>query len=249
MTNNYSPSVNIVRDLNKQIEYIQTPNTIQLYNQILSNYRSGIHSFNIIGSYGTGKSSFIWALEQHLNSKKSYFSDTNKFVDEVNSFEYLPIIGSYESISVTFSEILGCKEGTSVQNIVKAFSNYYDTLRGKNKGLFIAIDEFGKFLEYATKNNPENELYFIQLLAEYINNFDNKIIFVTALHQGFISYSYGLSRTQINEWDKVKGRFKEITFNEPVEQLLLLASKRLNSVSKNPNLAPLFEEISKANIF
>lgn len=249
MTNNYSPSVNIVRDLNKQIEYIQTPNTIQLYNQILSNYRSGVHSFNIIGSYGTGKSSFIWALEQHLNSKESYFSDTNKFVDEVDSFEYLPIIGSYESISGALSEILGCKEGASVPNIIKAFSNYYDALRKKNKGLFIAIDEFGKFLEYATKNNPENELYFIQLLAEYINNFDNKIIFITALHQGFISYSYGLSRTQINEWDKVKGRFKEITFNEPVEQLLLLASKRLNSVSENPNLALLFEEISNANIF
>jgi hypothetical protein len=39
------------------------------------------------------------------------------------------------------------------------------------------------------------------------------------------SYAYGLSKTQQQEWTKVKGRFREITFNEPVEQLLFLASE------------------------
>jgi len=38
------------------------------------------------------------------------------------------------------------------------------------------------------------------------------------------SYAYSLSKTQQQEWTKVKGRFREITFNEPVEQLLFLAN-------------------------
>ena len=66
----YSPSINIVRDLNKNLEYISTPNAKQVYSQIANNYKSGIHSFNIVGSYGTGKSSFLLALEHHLNGEK-----------------------------------------------------------------------------------------------------------------------------------------------------------------------------------
>ena len=55
------------------------------------------------------------------------------------------------------------------------------------------------------------------------------ILFITTLHQGFNDYAHGLNKTQRNEWDKVKGRLKEITFNEPVEQLLLLAAERISS--------------------
>ena len=35
--------------------------------------------------------------------------------------------------------------------------------------MFIIVDEYGKFLEYAAKNNSEESLYFIQELAEFIN--------------------------------------------------------------------------------
>ncbi|HET8810342.1 MAG TPA: hypothetical protein VFM65_08770 [Flavobacteriaceae bacterium] len=91
--------------------------------------------------------------------------------------------------------------------------------------MFLFIDEFGKFLEFASKNNPENELYFIQQLAEFCNNPKHNIILITTVHQSFESYAYSLSNTQKQEWTKVKGRFREITFNEPVEQLLYLASE------------------------
>jgi hypothetical protein len=47
----------------------------------------------------------------------------------------------------------------------------------KNNGiLFLFVDEFGKFLEYASKHNPENELYFIQQLAEFCNNPKHNIV-------------------------------------------------------------------------
>ncbi|MBK7853698.1 MAG: hypothetical protein IPJ79_01205 [Bacteroidetes bacterium] len=94
----------------------------------------------------------------------------------------------------------------------------------KNGLLVLAIDEFGKYLEYAAKHDAEKELYFIQQLAEFCNHPDRNILLLTTLHQNFDAYSFGLTDRQRNEWTKVKGRLKEITFNEPIEQLLSLAA-------------------------
>ena len=88
--------------------------------------------------------------------------------------------------------------------------------------LILVIDEFGKFLEYASQHSPEKELYFIQQLSEFANNPDHNIILLTTVHQNFDAYAFALSNAQKQEWTKVKGRFREITFNEPVEQLLFL---------------------------
>ncbi len=249
MTNKYTPSVNIIRDLNTEINYIATPNTQLLFDHIISNYLSGAHSFNLIGSYGTGKSSFLWALERHLNKKTIYFTES---IDTLKpeQFEYLPIIGNYQSIADYFASFLKYKGETSPQAIIEEFKKYYQNLHKRGLSLLLVIDEFGKFLEYATNNSPEKELYFIQLLAEFANDFQNRIIFLTALHKGFTSYSFGLSHSQMNEWEKVKGgRFKEITFNEPVEHLLYLASRRLNSQADNLNVDKLLEIVKDAKIF
>ena len=116
----------------------------------------------------------------------------------------------------------------------------------KNPLLFIVIDEFGKFLEYAARHNPEQELYFIQQLTEFVNNSDYNICLITSVHQNFDAYAQNLTDSQQQEWRKVKGRFREITFNEPVEQLLYLAAEHLDgsatrtlpaSISKSVDLA------------
>ena len=78
----YSPSVNIIRDYNRDLNYIVTPNAKQIAKSIANHYSTTGHCFNIIGSYGTGKSSFIWALQQSLNkSKDFFFSEGGVFKD------------------------------------------------------------------------------------------------------------------------------------------------------------------------
>ena len=84
--------------------------------------------------------------------------------------------------------------------------------------------------------NPEEELYFIQQFAEYIGNPRRNIVLITTLHQNFNSYAYKLNNSQQNEWEKVKGRFKEIVFNEPVEQLLFLASNFLKENNSSAHI-------------
>lgn len=117
-------------------------------------------------------------------------------------------------------------------------------MQEERKFLLIVVDEFGKVLEHAAKNNPEKELYFLQKLSEFVNVPDRQMMLLTTLHQNFGAYAKGLSEAQANEWTKVKGRFKEITFVEPVEQLLYLASAQLKEERKAynaENVKPLFE--------
>ncbi|MFL3663345.1 MAG: hypothetical protein ACJ04Q_05030 [Flavobacteriales bacterium] len=124
-----------------------------------------------------------------------------------------------------FNETFSVKDDYSSNQLLfdKIYQKYSEL--GEDGLLVISIDEFGKFLEFAANNNPEKEMYFIQQLAEFVNDPNRNILFLTTLHQGIDSYATKLNDNQKNEWKKVKGRFQEITFNEPVEQLLNLASK------------------------
>ena len=70
-------------------------------------------------------------------------------------------------------------------------------------------------------------------------------MFITTLHQNFNAYSRKLSHYQRNEWTKVKGRFKELVFSEPVEQLLYLASKQISSGSPQRHIYNSVEELFK----
>ena len=223
MANNFTTSVNILRDTERDFHYIPTPNAKLVVSQIVNDFKKGIRSFNIIGTYGTGKSSFLLALEQSIRGGKRYF-DPN-FISNPK-VDFVKIVGSYTSIVEKFADTFEVNTNKNKhENILSEIFNRYHSL-GKNNGvLFIFLDEFGKFLEFAAKHNPETELYFIQQLSEFCNNPKYNIILITTVHQSFESYAFSLTSTQKQEWTKVKGRFREITFNEPVEQLLFLASE------------------------
>jgi len=242
-TSYFSPSVNIIRDQDIKFNYIPTPNSQFVYNHIVSNYIKGSRAFNIIGAYGTGKSSFIIALEQSLNQKANYFNKTKLF-NGIKSFKFVNIVGEYKSFENSFNSYFDPNLSTNYElSPLDFLDNYYNSLKKKNKALVLVVDEFGKFLEYAAKNNPERELYFIQQLAEFVNDVTKEIFFITVLHQNFNAYSNTLSRSQQNEWNKVKGRLIELNFNEPVEQLLFLASKRLEQKKYNFNIPNSFNKL------
>ena len=245
--NKFTPSVNINRD-NKVLEnYIPTRNAIHAFNTILNDSKTGVKSHLIIGSYGTGKSSFLLALEQTLSAKKNHFKYSDK------KFEFLNIVGSYNSFESQLLKKLGLNARSSTSDLFKELDKQVALLKKSRKGFAIVVDEFGKFLEFSAKNNPESELYFIQQLAEWANNSDDETLFITTLHQDFNAYALSLSKHQKLEWDKVKGRIKDIPFNEPVEQLLYLASERIekNFAIKeiDKSFDKLFDSIKSAKAF
>lgn len=232
----FSLSANIENGFSEESKYIVTPNSQKAIHNIVNDYQAGIHSFTIIGSYGTGKSSFLLAMESDLkgNNSKRYLLDPNVLA-KTSEFEIINIIGDYTELSNLLRQSLNF--GESKNSVIDDLKNYYNHCQKQNKFLVIVIDEFGKVLEHAAKNSPEKELYFLQKLAEFVNFPSRKILLLTTLHQNFSAYANGLSETQINEWKKVKGRFKEITFVEPIEQLLHLASKQLQEEKKTNQIS------------
>lgn len=229
MRNNFSPSVNIVRDKGKRFEYIPTPNAERIVQNLNESIVRGIKSFYLVGSFGTGKSSFLLALENQIENGKKIFKTPITF-NGSTKYKSFNIIGDYCSLEDTLREELKINKR---KDIIEGLNINYHKVASSRKGLIIAIDEFGKFLEYASENQPEKELYIVQKLAEFSNDPQKNILFLTTLHQGFDAYSSKLDEKSRSEWEKVKGRLKEIAFNEPVEQLLHLAAKYLNGKLKN----------------
>lgn len=223
-----SISVNIIRDNDRLINYLPTGNGINAISNIIDNFSYGFHSNVIIGSYGTGKSSLMWAFEQTLKGHGEYFN-IDEFPIKKGKVEFIRFVGEYNSIITSFAEQLGVKTvSPGNQQIFDAIYQQYDNLK-KDGLLVIMIDELGKYLEHAAKNETARELYFIQQLAEFVNHPKRNILLIASLHQNFESYGFGLDEQQRNEWAKVKGRLKEINFNEPIEQLLYLAAEYTNA--------------------
>lgn len=97
-------------------------------------------------------------------------------------------------------------------------------------GLFILIDELGKLLEFAAAHPSQSDVYVLQRLAEWAARAPKPVLILTVLHQDFAGYADRLSATERAEWDKVRGRFEDIVFEEPADELLrLVASARISA--------------------
>ena len=236
-------STNILRDESKDLNYVVTPNAIQIYERIVNSAEKSNKSFTLIGNYGTGKSTFLWALEKNLLKEKIYFSNT--LDSKSNSFDFIKLVGDNASLTDTLLKTLKLKEGSSNEIIVELEKRRVTSSK-KNKGLVFIIDEFGKFLEFISKNKNNNDLYLLQLISEWANDDDKNVFFIISLHQSFISYSASLDLAEKLEWEKIKGRFIELLFNEPVEQLLFFASKKLDRFQLSKKNEDSFNLLNKA---
>lgn len=187
------------------------------------------------------------ALERDLLDGTKYLIQNRQvFGKDIIGYECLNILGDYASLKNLLSRALNCDISDDSRNVFDSLSSYYSKLKRESKSLFIVIDEFGKILEHAAKNNPEQELYFLQKLAEFVNVPTRNIVLLTTLHQNFGTYAQKLTEAQKNEWNKVKGRYKELAFSEPVEQLLFLAAEKIDAVNGACNEMTMTKLLSNA---
>jgi hypothetical protein len=223
----FSSSINIVRDADRTLTYHPTANTRRIVTQVLADYETGLRAFTLIGSYGTGKSAFLWALEQHLSSKQPYFGTAHfAGLPTTAPIDFVQFVGEYRSLAQVLAERYGLPTTANTAAILEAI--YYQHRLALTTGrLVLIIDEFGKFLEHAAAYEPGAALYFMQALAEFVADTRHNALLLTTVHQNFDAYAFGLTQPQRQEWSKVKGRFREITFNEPVAQLLRLAATHM----------------------
>ncbi|MDE0688072.1 MAG: hypothetical protein OXI61_07900 [Candidatus Poribacteria bacterium] len=118
------------------------------------------------------------------------------------------------------------------------------------RGLLLVIDELGKFLEYAAQHPIQGDVFVLQTLAEFATRSkQTPLLFLTILHQAFEQYANKLAKSQQEEWAKVQGRFEDIAFVEPTEQVLRLIGSSIERTSegKEENLSLPIEFDLKPN--
>ncbi len=99
----------------------------------------------------------------------------------------------------------------------------------KGKGLILILDELGKFLEFAALHPQRQDIFLLQRLAEAASRSGDQALFVICLlHQGFNAYSDLLSQSAQREWEKIAGRFEEIVFNQPIDQVANVIASAIN---------------------
>jgi len=99
---------------------------------------------------------------------------------------------------------------------------------GKSEGILLIIDEAGKFLEYSAMQPEGQDVMLFQKLAEAsTRSGGNPLLVVCLFHIAFSEYAVHLSPTVQREWNKVAGRFEEISFTQPLDQVATLIASAL----------------------
>jgi hypothetical protein len=133
----YSPSVNINRDSDYLINYIPTKNTEQAFSNILNDGEVGIKSHLIIGSYGTGKSSFLLAFMQTLTGIHAHFKPQKSSRKVSNNYEFLSFVGEYRSLQDAFARHFKLGKNYAPSDIIAALDSHYKTIAKSGSSEFM----------------------------------------------------------------------------------------------------------------
>ncbi|MCS0505136.1 hypothetical protein [Ancylobacter mangrovi] len=237
--------------------YIITPATAQHFQRIAEclKPRSGLRAWRVTGDYGVGKSSFALALAHLLTDPQS--GPTERIAQEVGWPEtprLWPVLvtGSREPLVASVArgivkslerrvgrkskELLTlcaranelAQSGGSGLDIEALVEDVRAAAKRDGAGLLLIIDEFGKLLEFAAQNPQAEDVFVFQRIAEQaMASADRPFLFLNLLHQGFQAYAETLPHATRQEWDKVGGRFGDITFDQPLAHTAALVAGAL----------------------
>ncbi len=250
-------SVHLARDFadgQSHDGYILTPTASELALRMLEATRDAKapRAWSITGPYGTGKSSFALFLTDLLSGNATRSSTAGHFRRNqkirIRPFLCAPIMGQRGPIGKTILEGLhtAAKQwevrpkivkkiqtalratNTNDQDIISIFDELSNTAREKKHGgILVVIDEFGKFLEYAALHPEDEDIHLMQGLAESAARSKIPFLLITILHTAFDSYLQTSDHVRQAEWAKVQGRFQDVIFLEPANQMLTLIGESI----------------------
>ena len=178
----------------------------------ISTYKRGYLNVLITGSRNPIRTEIAKALVDALVEPVFFGGEVPKKADELSKY---------------VSEQLG--SGFSDRDLVDTIKHVNNQLieLGLFNGMLIVIDELGKFLEFAADNPEEQDIFFLQDLAETASRSRSKPVFVIGiLHQGLTSYAK--SEGPQKELEKVAGRYEEIVFRNSIAQVATLTAEALS---------------------
>lgn len=248
-------SVSLSKDWQRGVdlsEYVVTPTIKEIARRIVDEleHPDGARAWSITGPYGSGKSAFGLFLADLLASRKSSHPESQilrkgrkvlrkAFIPVLVIAERGPLVPGlirglaegFRTVAPSFSRRLlalqqeGGPSGARLSEIVvQAAEAAYEKGHG---GLLLVIDELGKFLEFAASDQSQGDVYFLQQLAEAASRSKAPLVLTTILHSAFSDYLPIGQEVRRAEWQKVQGRFQDVPFQLPTEQLLGLVGQAI----------------------
>lgn len=249
-------SVQLVRDWRRSDldGYVLTPTVRDLALRVVGELgnQGGTRAWSITGPYGSGKSAFALFLANLLSQESPRHPSGHDLREEMGSHvpNLLPVLVVGQrapikpAILVALAESLGdvapsvaaeavealrFGEPTDDQVVALVERANEDVREVGWDGLLIMLDEFGKFLEYAALHPDAEDLFVMQNLAESAARDPKPTLLVTLLHTAFSDYLLPTTdEARRAEWSKVQGRFADVAFQEPPEQLLRLVGSAVS---------------------
>ena len=231
-------SVQLERDIDDAESskgYILTPMAADAMKRITSSFRPDTtqRAWRIAGDYGSGKTDFALALSRiAMGLKEELPRPLGKFVGPL--LKPAMATGDRESLARTILRAIGnpwaASSEPTTEDVIEAVRGaVVKAKRQQYEGLLLIVDELGKNLEFAASHPERDDVFLLQRLAEEASRSRTKaLVFVVMLHQGVASYAQGLDTLSRREWDKVAGRFEEIVFAQPIEQVTALVAATLD---------------------
>jgi hypothetical protein len=233
-------SVHLERDFkdpNSSLGYLLTPVGEQSIERIRVGFdaNSTQRAWRIAGDYGSGKTDFALALARIAEGSTSELPQNLHRLVGFRTFEAALATGDSEPLGKTVLRALGLgqdhgSDRPTTESVLKAVLERVAIAKSRNRaGVLLILDELGKNLEYAARHPESEDVFLLQRLAEEAaRSGDNAFVIVVTLHQGVAAYSAGLDSASRREWSKVAGRFEEIVYAQPIEQVTALIAATLN---------------------
>lgn len=233
-------------------------------------------AWRITGDYGTGKSCFALALARLCDPKtKSLPKQLTAQSKAIPNAAALPVLvtGAREPISAAIiratmsalDNLRSKKRPDALRQAKRVLREASPTDRDRyaiellecttqfmsdskqGSGVLLIMDELGKSLEYATQHPDQQDITFLQTLAETASRSGaNPLVVLGILHQGFSAYADRMEENDQREWDKIGGRFEELSFDQPLEQLVSLVASALGV--KTDKLPPAIKRAARENM-
>lgn len=233
------------------LDYLVTPLFRHMVRRVVEGIISagGNRAWSVLGPYGTGKSAAMLALVRMLcgipdervrNQIKVQDPDLEQALSTLHArtgpFTPLVLTGyrgpltpalwatirrvaeTTPDLSEEYRKAVECCDPNDSKAVTSLLVQLAET-----RPCLLVIDELGKFLEYAAQHPDGTDIYLLQLLAEAAaRTVSHPLVVITVLHQAADRYGNYLMQSQRQELAKVQGRFEEISFQQPIEQMLRL---------------------------
>ena len=210
--------------------------------QILNNNQ---RTFTWTGPFGGGKSSLAVALGCALGNDKRLrakarqvlqlerLSEFDKAIPVRQGWITVPVVGKRGSVVAEIAKSLNRARGGSGEARKKSGASLIEELcetaaEKSNDGVFIVIDEMGKFLE-ACALGVGDDVYFFQELAEAAARSAGRLVVVGILHQSFSQYAARLGIDLRDDWAKIQGRYSDIPLVAASDEVVELIGKAIEA--------------------